>query len=317
MTDTQLVKRDEALFPTTFEGMMKQVTEIAKSGLFGIAQPAQVLAMALQGRELGLGIMESIRSLYIVNQKVAMTAGLMAALVQRAGHKFEVLERTDKKCVIKFYRKDTNTVYEQIYTIDHAQKAGLVNKDNWKKYPEEMLYARCFSTGARIMYADVLYGIYTPEEMGANTNNAGEVIDSGANAFDAQATKEILLKQLTGWYPNKSALVAVWKEYLANHALDIAWKEITIPQLQDFLKWADPAVQSGKVVDAVLDDTGVTPSDAEMQADKEAEARKERNKERNKDKTRTRKPKPNPDEISVTPPDEEYLGFEAEVADGI
>ena len=59
-----------------------------------------------------------------------------------------------------------------------AQAAGLTGKDNWKKYPSDMLFARAISRGAR-RFAPGIFGgspVYTPDEMGADVDEEGNVI---------------------------------------------------------------------------------------------------------------------------------------------
>jgi hypothetical protein len=54
----------------------------------------------------------------------------------------------------------------------------LTSKDNWKKYPSDMLFARAISRGAR-RYAPGIFGgspIYTPDELGADIDEDGNMI---------------------------------------------------------------------------------------------------------------------------------------------
>ena len=52
--------------------------------------------------------------------------------------------------------------------------AGLAGKDNWRKYPKSMLRARCIAFALRAMGEGD--GSYTPDELGAETTEAGEYI---------------------------------------------------------------------------------------------------------------------------------------------
>lgn len=51
------------------------------------------------------------------------------------------------------------------WDMTRAKAAGLGGKDNWKKYPRQMLRARVISDGVRGVYPAVLQGFYTPEEV--------------------------------------------------------------------------------------------------------------------------------------------------------
>jgi hypothetical protein len=43
--------------------------------------------------------------------------------------------------------------------------AGYTGKENWKKYPKEMMRARCLAYGVRAYFPEVLMGMYTDTEI--------------------------------------------------------------------------------------------------------------------------------------------------------
>jgi hypothetical protein len=47
-------------------------------------------------------------------------------------------------------------------------KSGL--KDNWRKFPRQMLTARCISEAIRLLMPQIVSGVYTPEEVQDFTN---------------------------------------------------------------------------------------------------------------------------------------------------
>jgi len=62
--------------------------------------------------------------------------------------------------------------------MEDAGNAGLIARDNWKKYPRNMLFSRAMSNGAKWHCPDVGAGapIYTPDELGADVDDEGAVI---------------------------------------------------------------------------------------------------------------------------------------------
>ena len=134
-------------------GMFKDVKSIAE---------AQVKIMA--GRELGLTPLESMTNVYIVNGKVACQAKVIAGLIKRSEkYGYVVTSLTDEECTITILESD-NEIGRSSFTMKDAAKAGLVNKDSWKYYPRNMLYARALSNGAKWYCPDVYSG-YIVEEL--------------------------------------------------------------------------------------------------------------------------------------------------------
>ena len=64
-------------------------------------------------------------------------------------------------CLRRFARNQAG-----FWTIEMARTAGLVKeKSNWVKIPTDMLVARAQSRLARMVYPDLLAGLYTPDEL--------------------------------------------------------------------------------------------------------------------------------------------------------
>jgi hypothetical protein len=187
-TNLPAVISDQAIMPTTFEGMMKQAEVLVQSGLLpaSIKSPAAALAVMLAGREMGLGPMHAFRVLYPVNGNVTISAQYMAARLIMAGVTYDVPEMTDKACEIHF-KRDNGMTLTYRYTIEDAQRAGLTNKPNWRGFPKDMLYNRCMALGARKIAPDVLEGFYTPDEIDSSAvvnAETGEVIDVVARVVE-------------------------------------------------------------------------------------------------------------------------------------
>lgn len=130
--------------------------------------PQAVLSTVMLGRELGLPAMASLRSIHIVEGRHTLSAQLMVALVLKSGFAeyFEPVEFDATHAIFVTKRKGARAEVTMEHTIDMAKTAGLVKPNsNWVKVPTDMLCARAQSRLARLVYPDVVGGLYTPDEI--------------------------------------------------------------------------------------------------------------------------------------------------------
>lgn len=152
---------------------------MVKSGFFkDLREEAQAIVKILYGGELGFGPIASVMGVYIVEGKPSLSAQLIAAAVQKSGRfKYRVREWTATSCRIEFF-DGGESLGESSFSIAEAQAANLAGKAVWKSYPKAMLWARAMSQGARAYAPEVFSGpIYTPEELGAEVDGDGSVIE--------------------------------------------------------------------------------------------------------------------------------------------
>jgi 5'-3' exonuclease len=150
---------------------MNQAVQLAgllfKARLFGAyGTPEAVLSTVLSGRELGLSAMASLRAFHIVEGRPTLAADALRALVIKSGKakSFRCTERTPTAATFVTQREGDEPM-ELRYTIEEAHAAGLVkNGSGWTKNPADMLVARASSKLARLVYPDVVAGLYAPEE---------------------------------------------------------------------------------------------------------------------------------------------------------
>lgn len=151
---------------------MRELKELAnimmESGSFpDIKSAAQAMVKVIAGNELGFSPIVSMTGIHFFQGKVSLGANLIASLIKDSGkYEYKITEHTAEACSIVFYQ-NINGELKQLgvpvrYTFADAAKAGLTGKDNWKKYPLDMLFAACIRQGARRYCADILRGV-TPE----------------------------------------------------------------------------------------------------------------------------------------------------------
>lgn len=142
----------------------EEQTAIAKafkdSGLFpDLKSEAQAIVKVQAGLELGLEPFAAMQGIDIVQGKPRMNASLQAGLIKKSGrYNYKVLEHSEQACKLEFYEKwgdSWQSIGTSEFSIKEAQQAGLAAKDNWKKHPKNMLFARALSNGAKWYCADV------------------------------------------------------------------------------------------------------------------------------------------------------------------
>lgn len=142
-------------------------------------KPADVFLTLQLGQELGLQPMQSIRAVHVIEGKPTMSADLMSALCQRRRDVCEYLrpvELSEKVATYETKRIGWPEPMRLSFSMADAERAGLLGKDNWRKYPAAMLKARCLSAIVRAAYPDLMLGIYDPDELDAPA--APSVIDA-------------------------------------------------------------------------------------------------------------------------------------------
>lgn len=129
-------------------------------------KPEAVLACILAGHEAGVSPMQALAKIHVIEGRPAMSAELMRAIVQRAGHELWYDEVSTTRVVACGKRQGTERITRVTWTMDDAKQANLAGKDNWRKFPRAMLTARATGELCRMIFADVLAGIsHTIEEL--------------------------------------------------------------------------------------------------------------------------------------------------------
>lgn len=180
MSETTDIPRTMALAPRSFAEAKDQANALAKAEGFvnpkAFGKPAAVLAALMTGAELGIGPMEALRSIHVIEGKPTLSAEFMLTRAIRSGVKHQWLELSAKVARVKLTRPGWEPMTLS-FTTEEAEAAGVTRKDNWRKYPAAMLRARCISAAIRAYCPDVLgANLYTPEEMGAETDETGDPV---------------------------------------------------------------------------------------------------------------------------------------------
>jgi len=154
---------------TTIPEAYKLAQSLSKSALIPTAlrgKPEDILVVLMSGRELGIPPMQSLRHLHCIEGRMSMSAQLILARVRRSPlcEYFTVLEstKTGAKCVTK--RKGSVQEESADFTMDEAVAMNLAGRDNWKKQPRTMLMWRAVTRLCRMVYPDLIEGLYSDDE---------------------------------------------------------------------------------------------------------------------------------------------------------
>jgi hypothetical protein len=162
-----------------FDNLQRAADALHKSGYFAdVKSQAQAVVKVMAGAELGLPPFASMTGIHIIQGKPVVGANLIATMVKNSGrYDYKIAKADGKECVIDWF-ENGKKVGESAFTFAEAEQAKLTGKDVWKAYPSDLLFARAISRGAR-RFAPGIFGgspIYTPEELGADVDEEGNVI---------------------------------------------------------------------------------------------------------------------------------------------
>ena len=141
-------------------------------------EAAQAVVKILAGQELGFGPFASMTGVNIIQNKPVLAANLMAAAVKRQGkYNYRITRMDDTGCELTFYEGKEAVGISKFDKAD-AERAGLLGKDNWKKYPRNMYFARALSNGQKWYAPDVFNGatVYTPDEFDVPVDEEGNAV---------------------------------------------------------------------------------------------------------------------------------------------
>lgn len=146
--------------------------------------PAAITAAILYGNEVGLGPMQSLARIAVINGRPTLAAETQRALILAAGHDLWIEETTVTKCTVAGRRVDSDATSRVTWTIDDARRAGLAGKQPWRMYPRQMLLARASAELARAVFPDAIGGLAATEEI----DDTGQA-DDGTTPAEPPTTK--------------------------------------------------------------------------------------------------------------------------------
>ena len=137
---------------------------IARSGLFGVKTPDQALAIMLIAQAEGQHPAIAARDYDVIQGKPAKKSEAMLRDFLKSGGKVQWHDLNNTLADATFSHPSGGEVRIS-WDMNRATAAGLGGKDNWKKFPRQMLRARVVSEGVRTVCPMATSGMYVPEEV--------------------------------------------------------------------------------------------------------------------------------------------------------
>jgi hypothetical protein len=169
---------------------------MARSGLFpDITRASQAVVKIIAGRELGIGPFAAMCDIHLVDGSPVVGARILAALVRQSTmYDYRVVEWTNERCAIDFYRRGEKLEPTVTFSDDDARRAGLDRPradgapSHHTRFPRNMKFARAISNGVGLHCPDLTAGtpVYTPDELGAAEPDA-DVAPASAGPSPDQA----------------------------------------------------------------------------------------------------------------------------------
>lgn len=169
------------LEPSNMNGVVQLSRALFESRLYQRYPNADaILAVILRGRELGLPALLSLDLFHVVKGRPTMHAHLITGLCLRSPlcEYFDCIETTDTIARYETKRRGRPAKIEK-FDIDDAIRMGVLKRmpdgtlrqptesgapGQWDKDPRNMLRVRCSTRLARMVYPDIVGGLYSPEE---------------------------------------------------------------------------------------------------------------------------------------------------------
>jgi hypothetical protein len=209
MTGTGLaVVRNTAIAPAlSFGDMMDMGEQLVRTGFLPahLRTGAQVAAVILTGRELGMEPMRAVRSLSLVKGKVVEAADSQLARFKADGGRATFKSLTEMEAVL-WLRHPNGDEHTESFTMQDARNAGLSSNDNYKKFPKAMLRSRVITAALKSVGWEGAVGNYDPDELAvsgsapvgqaeyvhAETVEPAQLVDTGATDKQRQFLGNLL-----------------------------------------------------------------------------------------------------------------------------
>ena len=166
---SELITAGNWLTATTMEQAIKVAEMLAKSTLVPKAyhgQPANVLVAMAYGESFGMQPLQAMQSVAVVNGMPGLYGDGLLAVCRSCSDWEWMQEAVDGETAICTAKRRNEPEVTATFSVADAKRAQLWGKQGpWTQYPTRMLAMRARAFALRNLYADVLRGMGSAEEL--------------------------------------------------------------------------------------------------------------------------------------------------------
>ncbi len=216
-----------------YNEMRQMADAMAKSKLFGMKSPDEVVALMLVAQANGQHPAAAARDYDIISGRPSKKAEAMLRDFIAAGGSVQ-WHRLDNECAEATFSHPHGGTVRIDWDMRRAREAGLGGKDMYRKFPRQMLRSRCISEGVRTVYPVATGGMYAPEEVEAVPRVERDM--GAAEVVEPEMPAGLLEAAQTAAMEGTEAFRAYWKS--ASHEARAALRD-HIPSLKAAAEAAD------------------------------------------------------------------------------
>lgn len=157
-----------SLAPRTFDEAWRLADILADSDLVPKdfkGKPANCLVAIQWGAEIGLGAMQAVQNIAVINGRPSLWGDALMALVRSSPLCEFIIEADDGSTATCRVKRRGEPEQVRTFSVEDARAAGLHGKSGpWQQYPRRMRQMRARAFALRDVFSDVLKGIPMAEE---------------------------------------------------------------------------------------------------------------------------------------------------------
>jgi len=180
-----ILKNTKKYVVSNFQEQIQEINFFIKSGYLpsDINTPEKAYTILKMGEALGVLPIIAFNNISVIQKKPTISPQLMLSLIKSSGlEEWTIIAKEKDLCSVTMKRKG-KPEHSDFFSMEMARALKLDEKYNWKQQPDTMLQWRAVAKVARVVYPDLLMGLYTHEEMGSE-----DIEEPENNHIDTKST---------------------------------------------------------------------------------------------------------------------------------